>query len=85
MYLFQVDSQADAELSLSDIREGKVAAGWKVKRFQIADEGHLATYRNHEQFEIHFRKGTIIVKISSKSLQLAKRFAELVAGQVATT
>jgi hypothetical protein len=85
MNLFQVDSEADAELSLSDIREGKVATGWKVTRFQIGDEGHLATFRNHERFEIHFRKGTIIVRISSNSLQLAKKFAQLVARQVDAT
>src|SRR5438067_4699827 len=37
--IFQVDSRIDARLSLSPVREGTVAKGWKVQRFKIGDEG----------------------------------------------
>ena len=44
--IFQVDSRTDAKVSLSLVREGKVATGWKVERLKIGDEGYLATFGN---------------------------------------
>ncbi len=82
--VFEVDSLTDAKISLSPVREGKVHAGWKVKSFDIGDEGFLGTLRNGERFAISFRKGTIVVRISSDSLPLAQRFAQLVAAQIGT-
>ncbi len=80
--LFQVDSRPDAEMSLSEVRDGKVAKGWRVRRFHIGDEGYLFKFRNGERFALHFRKGTIIVRVSSNSFRLVKRFAQLVAAQL---
>jgi len=83
--IFQVDSRTDAEQCLGPVREGKVATGWKVEKFKIGDEGYLATFRNSGRFEIHFRKGTTIVTVSSDSFALVERFAQLVAAQITTT
>jgi len=83
--IFQGDSRIDAQLSLSPVREGKVAKGWKVQRFKIGDEGYIGTFRNGARFAIHFRKGTIVVRVSSDSLQVAERFAQHVAAQIDTT
>jgi len=80
--IFEVDSRTDAEMSLSPVREGKVHAGWRVKRFDIGDEGFLGTFRNGKRFAIHFRKGAVVVEVSSDSFRLAERFARYVAAQV---
>src|SRR5206468_1800069 len=74
--IFQVDSRNDAQLSLSPVREGKVAKGWKVQRLKIGDEGYLATFRNGARFAIHFRKGTIFVRVSSDSFRVVERFVQ---------
>jgi hypothetical protein len=80
--IFQVNSSTDAKLSLSPVREGKVARGWKVERLKIGDEGYLSTFKNGGRFEIQFRKGTIVVSVSSDSFPLVDRFAQLVAAQI---
>jgi hypothetical protein len=82
--IFQVDSRTDAKVSLSPVREGEVATGWKVERLKIGDEGYLATFGNGSRFEVQFRKGTIVVTVSSDSFPLADRFAQLVAAQIDT-
>jgi hypothetical protein len=82
MDIVQVDSVADAEICLSPIREAKVAAGWKIRKIELGDEGYLATYRNGSRFEIHFRKGTIVVIVSSNSLQDANRFVQHITDQL---
>jgi hypothetical protein len=78
----QVDSRADAETSLEPFREGKVATGWKVERFRIGDEGFLSTSKDGGRFEISFRKGIIVVKVSSDSFRAAERFAQHVASEI---
>lgn len=83
--IFQVDSLADAGMSLSPVREGKVATGWKVQGFKIGDEGYLATFRNGAQFEIHFRKSTIVVRVSGGSFRMVDRFAQHVVAQIDAT
>src|SRR5262249_48204316 len=80
--IFQVDSRTDAKLSLGPVREGKVAKGWKVKSLKIGDEGYLATFKNGGRFEVQFRKGTIVVTVSSDSASLVERLAQLVAAQI---
>jgi hypothetical protein len=80
--IFQVNSSTDAKVSLSPVREGKVARGWKVERLNIGDEGYLSTFKNGGRFEIQFRKGTIVVLVSSDSFPLVDRFAQLVAAQI---
>ena len=80
--IFQVNSSTDAKVSLSPVREGKVARGWKVERLKIGDEGYLTTFKNGGRFEIQFRKGTIVVSVSSDSFPLGDRFAQLVAAQI---
>ena len=82
--IFRVNSSTDAEVSLSPVREGKVARGWKVERLKIGDEGYLSTFKNGDRFEIQFRKGTIVVSVSSDSFQLVDRFAQLIAVQIDT-
>ena len=82
LHVFEVDSLADAKMSLSPLREGKVAKGWKIRKFELGDEGYSATYTNGRRFEIHFRKGTIVVNVSSNSLQRAERFAHLILVQL---
>jgi hypothetical protein len=78
--IFQVDSRTDAKVSLSPVREGKVATGWKVEKLRIGDEGYLV--ESGGRVEVHFRKGMIVVTVSSDSLPLANRFAQLVAAQI---
>ncbi len=82
--IFQVNSSTDAKTSLSPVREGKVARGWKVERLKIGDEGYLSTFKNGGRFEIQFRKGTIVVSVSSDSFPLVDRFAQIVAAQIDT-
>ena len=82
--IFHVDSRTDAKVSLGPVREGKVATGWKVEKLRIGDEGYLATFENGGRVEVHFRKGTIVVTVSSDSLPLANRFAQPVAAQIDT-
>ena len=82
--VFKVDSLSDAKISLGPAREGKVHTGWKIETFKIGDEGYLGTFKNSERFAITFRKGTIVVRISSDSLPLAQRFAQHVAAQIDT-
>jgi hypothetical protein len=43
--IFEVGSRTDAKMSLSPVRNGRVARGWKVEKFKIGDEGYLATFR----------------------------------------
>lgn len=83
--IFQVDSGTDAQLSISPLREGKVTTGWKVQRLKIGDEGYLATFKNGARYAIHFRKGTIVVRVSSDSFRVVKRFAQHVAAQIDAT
>lgn len=83
--IFQVANRTDATICLSPVREGRVAPGWKVERFKIGDEGYLSKFKNGRRFEIQFRKGTIVVIVSSESFPLASRFAELVAAQIDPT
>jgi hypothetical protein len=82
--IFEVNSSTDAKMFLSPVREGKVARGWKVEKLKIGDEGYLSTFKNGGRFEIQFRKGTIVVSVSSDSLPLVDRFAQLVAAQIDT-
>lgn len=83
--IFEVNSRADAKMSLSPVREGKVATGWKVEKFKIGDEGYLSTYRNGGRFEIQFRMGTILVRVSSDSFRLVERFTQHIAAQIDAT
>jgi hypothetical protein len=82
--IFQVDSSTYAKVSLSPVREGKVATGWNVERFKIADEGYLATFKNGGRFQIQFRKGTIVVTVSSYLFPLVGRFAQIIAAEIDT-
>jgi hypothetical protein len=82
LYISQVDSRSDAETSLKSMREGKVAPGWKVEPYSIGDEAYLAKFRDGTRYEIHFRKNTIIVRVSSDSIRLAGRFAKCAEGQI---
>ncbi len=66
--LFRVDSRPDAEMSLSEVRDGKVAKGWRVRRFHIGDEGYLFKFRNGERFALHFRKQAIVALFLSLPL-----------------
>jgi len=45
----------------------------------------LSTFKNGERFALHFRKGTIIVRLSSNSFRLVKKFAHCVAAQIEPT
>jgi hypothetical protein len=83
--IFQVDNRADAKISLSPVREGKVATGWKVEGLKIGDEGYLSTFKNGKGFEIQFRKGTIVVTVGSDSFPLVDGFARLIVAQIDTT
>jgi hypothetical protein len=81
----QVDSRTDGKLSLSPVREGKVAKDWTVETFRIGDEGYLCTFTNAGRLAIHFRKGMIVVRVSGDWFPLVKEFAQLVAAQIDTT
>ena len=85
MRIFQVDNHADAKMSLTPVREGKVATGWKVEGLNIGDEGYLSTVKNGMGFEIQFRKGTIVVTVGSGSFPLVDGFAQLIVAQIDTT
>jgi hypothetical protein len=82
MLISQVDSRNDAQISLNSMRDGKVAPGWKVKPYRIGDEAYLGTFRNGRRYEIHFRKNTVIVRVSSDSMRLAEKFAKYAEGQI---
>ena len=83
--IFQVDNRIDAKMSLSPVREGQVATGWKIEGLKIGDEGYLSTFKNGKRFEIQFRKGTIVVTVGSDSFPLVDGFAQLIAAEIDTT
>jgi hypothetical protein len=85
LQIFQVASKTDAKVCLAPVREGKVADGWKVRKFNVGDEGYLATFRNDGRFEVTFTKDTIFVTINSSSFPLVDKFAHLVAAQIGAT
>jgi hypothetical protein len=83
LHIFQVDSRHDAEMSLAPEREGKVASGWKVNRYSLGDEAYLATYGKDQRYEMHFRRGIVVVIVKGDSIQLVERFAKYAAKQIA--
>lgn len=82
MLISQVASPADGKLSLESVSDGKVAPGWKVKPYSLGDEGYLSTFRNGSRYEIHFRKDTVVIRVSSDSIRLAERFARYAEAQI---
>lgn len=85
LLLFQVASLPDARIALNSMRKANVPEGWNVQTYSMGDEAYLATFRNDSRYVIHFRKGTIIVRVSSDSLRLAERFARYAEGQIQTS
>jgi hypothetical protein len=80
---YEIESSAEAQKWLSPLSKGQVAAGWRVYKYSIGDEGYMAKYQNERQFEIHFRKRNVLVKMSGQDLKVVERFAKYVVARVA--
>jgi hypothetical protein len=83
--IYEVDSPSEAARWLRPISEGKVAAGWRVEKINIADEAYLSTFRDGRLHSISFRRGNIIVEVSGGSLSAVRRFAPYVDSAVAAS
>ena len=80
--VYSVDSSGEAAKWLGPVRNKQVAAGWTVARFQIGDEGYLSKYKNGERFDIEFRKGSTVARISGDDRNTVKEFAQCIVEQI---
>ncbi len=83
--LYEVESPSEGATWLRPMGEGKVAAGWKVEKFEIGDEAYLLKFQNGRRHSLYFRKENIIVEISGESLSRVKKFAQYVVSQIAAS
>jgi len=83
--IYEVESSSEAARWLHPIGEGKVAAGWRVEKFEIADEAYLSTFQNGRRHSLYFRRGNIIIEVSGAALNVVKRFARYVALELAAS
>jgi hypothetical protein len=81
--IYEVESPSEAARWLHPLAEGKVAAGWRVEKFEIADEAYLSTFRRGRLHSLHFRKGNIVVEVSGGALRTVRRFAQYVVSEIA--
>jgi hypothetical protein len=80
--VYGVDNSAEAQMWLSPASKGQVAAGWRISKYRIGDEGYLFEYQDGRQFGIQFRKGVIVAGLSGQDLRIVKRFAKYVVAQI---
>ena len=83
--IYEVESSSEAARWLHPIGEGRVAAGWRVEKVEIADEAYLSTFRNGRRHSLHFRRGSIIAEVSGGTLKVVKRFAQYVVSEIAAS
>jgi len=82
--IYQVESHAEAIKWLKPTGNGQVATGWRVDRYKIGEEGYLATFQAGKRFEIHFRNGNVVGKISGDNFTTVERFAKYVISTAVT-
>ena len=83
--IYEVESSSEAARWLHPIGEGKVAAGWRVQKFEIGDEAYLSTFRHGRRHSIYFRRGNVIAEVSGESLSVVKRFVQYVVSEMAAS
>ena len=83
--IYQVESRAEAIKWLMPTGNGQVAPGWRVDRYKIGEEAYLATFQASKRFEIHFRNGNVVGRISGDNLTTVERFAKYVISQIRAT
>lgn len=82
VFLYSVKNRKEATKWLEPVRDKHVYEGWQVSPFQIGDEGYLSEYRDGHQFEIEFRKGSVVTKIAGRDLNRAKEFAQCIVEEI---
>jgi hypothetical protein len=80
--VYSVENHGEAAAWLGPLRNRQVAPGWKVSPYQIGDEGYLSQYKAGERFEIAFRRGSVVARISGNDLRRLKDFARCVIDQI---
>lgn len=76
--VYSVKNRKEATKWLEPVRDKHVYEGWQVSPFQIGEEGYLSEYKDGRQFEIEFRKGSVVAKIAGRDLNRAKEFAQCI-------
>jgi hypothetical protein len=80
--VYGIENHGEAAARLGRVRNRQVAPGWQVSTYQIGDEGYLSKYEDGEQFEIEFRRGSVVARISGNDLRRLKDFARRVIDQI---
>src|SRR5262249_53470281 len=73
--VYAVANSAEATAWLAPIRNRQVAPGWKVTNYNVGDEGYLSEHSGPRRFDVQFRSGVVVAKISASDLRLVKEFA----------
>jgi hypothetical protein len=82
--VYGVANTKEATDWLVPMRLGRVYPGWKVRPDHFGDESYLAEHANPIQFEIQFRSGSSVAKVSASDMQLAEEFAQCIARELAS-
>jgi hypothetical protein len=64
---------------------GEVADGWTVVTYEAGDGANMGTYpdpRGFTQYETTIRKGRFLVKVSGRSEETIKRFAQILVAAI---
>ena len=80
--VYSVKNRKEATKWLEPVRDKHVYEGWQVSPFQIGDEGYLSEYKDGHQFEIQFRKGSVVAELAGRDLNRAKEFAQCIVEQI---
>lgn len=80
--VYSVKNRKEATKWLEPVRDKHVYEGWQIGPFQIGDEGYLSEYKDGRQFEIEFRKGSVVAEIAGRDLNRAKEFAQCIVEQI---
>jgi hypothetical protein len=82
--VYGVANTKEATDWLKPVRLRRVSPGWKVRPYHFGDESYLAEHAHPVQFEIQFRSGNSVAKVSASDMELAEEFAQCVARELAS-
>jgi hypothetical protein len=82
--VYGVANTKEATDWLKPMRLRRVSSGWKVRPYHFGDESYLAEHAHPAQFEIQFRSGNSVAKVSASDLELAEEFAQTIARELAS-
>jgi hypothetical protein len=82
--VYGVANTKEATDWLKPIRLRRVSPGWKVRSYHFGDESYLLEHTDPLQFEIQFRSGNAVAKVSARDIKVAEEFAQCIARELAT-